>query len=194
MHQHNFVLARAWDEGSADAYSYLYDKNENFMEISFPNTMSATFRKVDGDLTNSLRPSHLFIKDLMNLNNYRCLPSVVNAFESERNNSISEDKLFYRIGSDFTKILVKLAKTRTMQAKFGKNAYYQLISAYIKSLDRLNDYLQNHFLGTFMSPLQPIKYIIEELEIENAPDVCKLINEVYGTEYCGRSEEEKENV
>ncbi len=189
IHQTNYVIARAWSEGSADFYSYLYDRNLNFVADSLPG--GSDYRKLDGRYIYKFRDTSEIILNLRVLNNIRCDETMTSVKEYQESGVSSETVYFYRIASDYVKFLKRLIDASIMKKKYGQNSQKKIVEAMIATLMEMNVYLQANYLKTFMSPLKPIDLILEKLNVIDDPEVCGMVEELSGSSYCGKTEEEK---
>ncbi len=198
VHQANYIIARGWDEGSADLYSYFYNKNEKFLEDSFPDS-NIYYRNLAGHYQVALRRKIEVVFQLKIMNDLRCRAGKTKKLDIKNASSTplrfeNETSYYYQMGSDFAKFFKRLSDSTTMHNKYGEESLKKIVLAMIQSLPKLDEYLKTNYHKSIMSPLQLIKFILESLDVVNDPEVCTLIHEFYGLDYCGLPEESKESA
>ena len=177
-HQVNYIIGRAWDEGNADTYAYLYDKNPNFLTDSIK---SAHYRKIDGSYKGTYKSASNIVMDVKVLNDFRCNPGSRKNVEALKNLGIpTENAYSYLMASDYAKFLKKLSESEVLSKKYGDKAQENLVKSLANILPEINSYMANTYLKEFLSPLKPIELLVNKLGIQNEPEVCDLLEEFYG--------------
>lgn len=183
LHQVNHVIAKAWDEGAADFYSYSYIENANWAAESMPT--KSEYRAVNKELGGHFRSTPIIVENLKLLNQWRCqAKGSSKSFLPFQ----SESGYFYLLASDFTKILDRMTKTEIMRKRYTGKERITILKSLLKSLPKIKTYMDKNYLYAFMSPMVPIQLIIEDLKINKDPEVCQLIRSAYGRDYCGWGE------
>ncbi|MCB9025952.1 MAG: hypothetical protein H6625_06520 [Bdellovibrionaceae bacterium] len=184
IQQTNFVISRAWDEGSADVYAHFYSKNDDFLSDSIK---SGGYRKLTGSYSKYFRSPMDIVFNLKHINNFRCENSKINYLKWKQLGIESEERYFYLLAADYGKFFRKLQSAKILKSKYGANVEKKILLALIASLKDIDKYIQSNFLDQFLSPIQPIDFVLKKLKVEREPEICRLVEELYRSPYCTES-------
>jgi hypothetical protein len=98
------------------------------------------------------------------------------------------------MGSDFAKFSHRLANIKKLKSKFGDQSLFYIVESIVKNLKNLNSYMKERVVTELMSPLQIIKYVYKDLELENDKEACQLMLKLYGDSICELSPEKMDQI